>query len=83
MNQLENTPENKPKHTWMEISDQTLPHDLQIVEWKYKDGSGIETGNLVPYYDPRCKFIGWFVHPSDDSADIWLGDFSHYRKIHG
>lgn len=69
------------KKPWVKITDTAKLKDNVIAEWKHPE-FGIIRGSIVMYEGerPDYKKSEW-IYPSDGSADIWLGEFTHYRNI--
>ena len=67
---------------WMPIDLNNLPSELLICEWKHPE-YGIITGNIITYSGerPDYKESKWIFPEGGDQADIWLNEFTHYRKF--
>jgi hypothetical protein len=70
------------KNDWIKINEDELPSQQLICEWLHKE-LGIINGSLIRSDSnlPLSK-QAWWVLPSDGcSAELWIGDFTHWRKI--
>ena len=67
----------KQKNDWMPIHhDARLPSDHLIVEWKHPDYGTIK-GSIIGGEDKSL----WVLPADGVSPEIWLGEFTGYRKI--
>ena len=68
---------------WIPLNQEELPQHFLILEFFHPELGTIE-GYLIEtttVFNDRRTVSVW-VHPSDHSADIWVGDFTHYRKLY-
>lgn len=86
MNEKEILEGNKAVSDWIPIDFNKLPPELLIMDWKHPE-YGIITGSMViyhPTYRHGDNSTSYWIFPDPDtmehSADIWIEEFTHYRR---
>lgn len=70
------------KTDWIPITEDNIPGNWRIVEWKHPEYGVIE-GFVYKDNDllPLSQQAYWVASHDGNSADIWLGEFTHFRYL--
>lgn len=67
---------------WMPIDENALPYHLLICQWRHPEYGIIEGSLIRSTPEIPSSHQAWWIMPSDGfSAEIWLGEFTAYRKF--